>query len=297
MQLRGVITALITPFQEGELDEAGLRENIWFQLEEGISGLLALGTTGELPTLTLDEQERVMRIVIQEAKGKVPVLINVGDNCTQRTIEKAKQAEKWGADFLLAVTPYYNRPSQEGLLRHFQALAAATALPILLYHHPARTGVSLTIETLLRLAEIPNIVGIKEASGNLSLVCQSLHHLPETFSLFSGEDFLTFPLVALGAKGVISILSNLMPTPLLEMINLLHQGQLEEARKWHEKLFPFCELSTLETNPVPIKTMMQLAQMPAGPCRLPLSPLSAENLARLKSFFLESPLIPQAVYE
>ena len=281
----GVITALVTPFSNKKVDEEGLSKNIAFQIQEGINGLLTLGTTGEASTLSLSEQKRVVEVVIREAQGKVPVYINVGDNCTEKTIEKAHMAEQCGADALLAVTPYYNRPTQEGLFCHFKALALSTSLPIILYHHPPRTGVSFSFKTIKRLIEFPNIIGIKEASSNFPLITKMLHAFPRQWVVFSGDDSLTLPLMALGAQGVISVLSNLLPGPILKMVNLAKKGNFEEARKRHSKLFPYYELSTLETNPAPIKAMMHEANLFSGPCRLPLAPLSIENREKIKTFF------------
>ena len=281
----GVITALVTPFSNKKVDEEGLRKNIAFQIQEGISGLLALGTTGEASTLSVSEQKRVIDVVIQEVKGRVPVYVNVGDNCTEKTVEKAHIAEKCGADALLAVTPYYIRPTQEGLFSHFKALALSTSLPIILYHHPPRTGVSFSFKTIKRLIEFPNIVGIKEASSNLTLITKMLHAFPKEWVLFSGDDPITLPLMSLGAQGVISVLSNLVPGAMLKMVNLAKKGKFEEARKWHLKLFPYYELSGLETNPAPIKAMMEEANLPSGPCRLPLVPLTIKNREKIKTFF------------
>ena len=196
---RGVVTALITPFQEGKVDEGGLRKNVSFQLKKGVSALLALGTTGETSTLSLKEQERVVKIVVEEG-GDIPVCVNVGDNCTSRTIEKAKRAHQMGAAALLAATPYYNHPTQEGLFCHFHALAAATPLPIILYHHPGRTGVSFTLETLLRLAKIPTIVGIKEASGDLSFICKAFSLFTQNLFPFFGRGFFNLSARCFGSK-------------------------------------------------------------------------------------------------
>lgn len=281
----GVITALVTPFKENALDLEGLSSNVIFQIKHGINGLLVLGTTGEISTLSESEQKKVLEVVVKKSQGKVPIYVNIGDNCTWKTIEKAQVAEQCGANVLLAVTPYYNRPTQEGLFSHFNALARSTSLPIILYHHPPRTGVSLSFKTVERLINIPNIVGIKEASSNFSLIAQMLHAFPKEFSLLSGDDCLTLPLLALGGKGVISVLSNLLPGPMLKMVNLAREGGFEEARKWHDKLFSYYGLTTLETNPAPIKAMMHEANLFAGPCRLPLSPLSEGNLKTIKTFF------------
>ena len=287
MSFSGIITALVTPFKEGRLDEQGLRENIWFQIEEGIDSLLILGTTGEGATLTSEERKKIIQIAVEEKK--VPLLVNAGDLSTARAIEKAKEAESLGADGLLMIAPYYNRPSQEGLALHFEAIAKETALPIILYNHPKRTGVELSLDVLKRLSKQKNIIGIKDASGSIPYAAAILDAIPE-FLLFAGDDLMSLPLLSIGAKGLISILSNLMPHKMGEMIRNCDQSL-------YRALFPFMEGAQIETNPVPIKAMMELAKLPAGDPRLPLAKLSKENQAYLKDLVLSSSLIPAAVYE
>ncbi len=272
MSFSGTITALVTPFKEGRLDEDGLRKNIRFQIEEGIDGLLVLGTTGEGATLSPEEQKKVIEIAAQEKK--VPLLVNAGDLSTSRAIEKAKEGERLGADGLLIIAPYYNRPSQEGIALHFEAIAKETELPIILYNHPKRTGVEISLETLKRLARRENIIGIKDASGSIPYAAAIRNTLPEFF-LFAGDDLMSLPLLSIGASGLISIVSNLMPREMGNMVRNQDHGLYRE-------LFPFMEGAQIETNPVPIKAMMELANHPAGAPRLPLAPLSPENYTYLK---------------
>ena len=283
MSFSGTITALVTPFKEGRLDEQGLRENIWFQIEEGIDALLVLGTTGEGAVLSTEEQKKVIQIAIEEKK--VPIIVNAGDLSTVRAIEKVREAEKMGADGLLIIAPYYNRPSQEGLALHFETLAKETSLPIILYNHPKRTGIEFSLELLIRLSKQKNIIGIKEASGSIHYAARIRHAL-----LFAGDDLISLPLLAIGGRGLISVLSNLMPHKVGEMVR-------SQNKELYENLFPFMEATQIETNPVPIKAMMELAKLSAGDPRLPLACLAPENHRFLKELLFNSPLISTAVYE
>ncbi|MDN3509113.1 MAG: 4-hydroxy-tetrahydrodipicolinate synthase [Candidatus Neptunochlamydia sp.] len=287
MAFSGTITALVTPFNEGKLDEQGLGENICFQIQEGIDALLVLGTTGEGATLSIEEQKKVIQIAVEEKK--VPVIVNVGDISTARTIEKVKVAETLGADGLLIIAPYYSRPSQGGLALHFESIANGTSLPIILYNHPKRTGVDLSIELLVRLSTKKNIIGIKDASSSIPYAAQIRNRLPN-FRLFAGDDLMSLPLLAIGASGLISVLSNLMPHKVGEMVK-------NQAQAIYEELFPFMDASQIETNPVPIKAMMELAKLPAGKPRLPLTSLTFKHQQLLKDLILNSPIIPTAIYE
>lgn len=286
MSFSGTITALVTPFKEGRLDEQGLRENIGFQVDEGVEALLILGTTGEGATLAPEEQKKVIQIANQEKK--VPVIVNAGDLSTKRTIEKVREAEEMGADGLLIIAPYYNRPSQEGVALHFEAVAKETTLPIILYNHPKRTGVKLTLDLLIRLSKQKNIIGIKEASGSVPFAAKIRHRLPD-FLLFAGDDLLSLPLLAIGANGLVSVLSNLMPYKVGEMVR-------NQDRALYKELFPFMEAAQIETNPAPIKAMMELAKLPSGDPRLPLTRLTPENQDHMKDLLLNSPLTSSAVY-
>ena len=267
MPFSGTITALITPFKEGALDEEGLRKNIRFQIASGIDALLLLGTTGEGTALSSQERARVIEISAEEKQ--VPILVNVGEVSTDQTLERVRQAEALGADGLLVIAPYYVFPSQEGLALHFEKVAQATSLPILLYHHPKRTGVEFSMELLVRLANQKNIIGMKEASGSIPYAANLRHVLPD-FLLFAGDDLLSLPLLSIGATGLISVLSNLLPNEM---------GKLVKDREafLYRELFPLMRGAFIETNPVPIKAMMELMDLPAGDPRLPLAKLSPDN--------------------
>lgn len=273
MERSRIITALITPIKNGKIDLEGFRENLLFQIEGGVDSLLVLGTTGE--GATLSDEERIEIIEAAVAIKKIPLMVNVGDISTQKTIQKALEAEKLGADSLLVIAPYYCRPTQEGLTCHFEAVAERTTLPIILYNHPKRTGVEIKLETLRRLSKKKNIIGIKDASGSISYAASIRHALPD-FQLFAGDDILSLPYQAIGATGLISVLSNLLPHAMTQMDEELYR-----------KMFPLMEGSSIETNPVPIKTMMNLSGLPAGEVRLPLVPLSSQNKERIKKLLTE----------
>lgn len=269
--MQGLYTAIITPFTPDGLglDEAGLRENIAFQLQNGVDGIVALGTTGEAPTLSSEEKERVIAIAVEEIGGRVPLYVGTGSYSTAETIRQTKRAEALGADGALIITPYYNKPSQEGIYRHFSAVANETGLPIMLYNHPGRTGSSIELATLQRLAANRQIIGVKETSGKVSAVGEICAALPH-FIVMSGDDPLGVESIRLGAKGVISVLGNLLP----KEVGMLYREQSEELKN---ALQPFMDLIFIETNPVPIKAMMERAGRAAGPVRLPLCALSEEN--------------------
>ena len=283
MQLEGVITSLITPFKEQSLDVEGLRENILFQMEKGVSGLLAGGTTGEAPTLDLEEYRLLIQTSAETIQKKIPLLVSIGESATKRSLMKMEMATELGADALLVATPAYNKPSQEGLYQHFKAIAASSKLPLILYNNPSRTGVSIELATLLRLIEIENVIGIKESSGSIQVAQEMLYHLPKDFIFLSGEDILTLPLIALGARGVVSVLSNLMPEQMIAFAQAALSGDFESARAQQHKLYSFFQACYCESNPVPIKTMMALLGKAAGHCRLPLAPLKNENIQRLQT--------------
>lgn len=285
MKIQGTVTALITPFINDEIDEEGLAENIRFQIAHGINGVLPLGTTGEAPTLTQEEQERIISITVQNAKGKVPVWVGTGSNSTKQTIEKTKKAKDLGADIALIVTPYYNKPTQEGIFRHFEAITESVALPIVIYNIQGRCAVNIETSTMERLAELPNIIGVKEASGNINqagdVINTVVSKFPD-FKVFSGDDVLTLPMMALGAVGIVSVVSNLIPSEIVALVNSVAEGEIEWARKLHYKLLPLFKTAFIETNPIPIKAAMNLTRMAAGECRLPLCPMAPENLDKLR---------------
>ncbi|MDR2601061.1 MAG: 4-hydroxy-tetrahydrodipicolinate synthase [Spirochaetaceae bacterium] len=282
--LKGAITALITPMKEnGDVDYDGFRRLIQFQLDEGIDGIAPLGTTGETPTLSDPEEDELIKIAVREAGGKVPVILGAGSNSTACAVRYTKRAKDLGADAALIVTPYYNKPNDDGLIRHFEAVAAV-GLPVVVYNIASRTGRNIPALLMARLAEIPNIVAVKEASGDINQMGDviSAISLKKPFSVLSGDDALTLPLIALGGNGVISVISNLFPAKVKKMTALALSGDFDGARSIHYELLPFIKSAFSETNPIPIKRALMLAGLPAGPVRLPLGALSAENEALLK---------------
>lgn len=284
--IQGLYTALITPFTKGDkLDEKGLKLLLQRQIEAKVDGITLLGTTSESPTLTDNEPAKILSIARSMIPKQIEMMVGVGSNSTQHTIDNIKKAEKAGADSLLAVVPYYNKPSQEGLYIHFKAIAAATKLPILLYNVPGRCGQNLAPQTVQRLFPIKNIVGIKEASGNISqiieLIAAAREHRPG-YAVLSGDDGLTLPLMAAGGDGLISVLSNLLPKEMKAYVASLEKGDYVQARDLHYKLQPLFVAEFIEGNPTPIKTAMTLSGLPAGPCRPPLGPLTAASEKILK---------------
>ena len=278
MKFEGVFTALITPFtSKGAIDEDALRKLIDFQIDEGITGLLPMGTTGESPTLSHEEHIRVIEIVIDQNEGRVPIIAGSGSNCTQEAIDITLQAMECGADASLQVAPYYNKPTQEGFYRHFTAIADTVDIPIIVYNIPGRSGKNIENDTMLRLAEHPNIVGVKEASGNLAQMMDLIMRKNDDFTVLSGDDNLAFPLTAVGGKGVISVASNCVPAKMMEMIDATLQGDLARGRTLHYELLPFFKGLFLETNPIPIKYAMYLKGMIEESYRLPICPLSDSN--------------------
>lgn len=288
---KGLYTALITPFgPSGELNEPGIRQLIQMQLKAGVDGIVVLGTTGEAPTLSPEEKEKIIRIARAEIDNDTLLVVGTGSYCTKKTIEDTQKAKDLGADAALVVTPYYNKPTQAGLYSHFEALAKAVDLPLLLYNVQGRTGQNLQTETLKHLAEIPKIIGVKEASGNIVQIMEVIEQiLPKRpdFLVFSGDDNLTFPTIALGGHGVISVLSNLMPNELVQFVRQALKEDSINAREMHYKLLPFFKALFLETNPIPIKAMLNDCELPAGPCRLPLTSLSEENQQKLNSLLMD----------
>jgi 4-hydroxy-tetrahydrodipicolinate synthase len=278
---RGTYTALITPFRNGAVDFAALERHVERQLEGGVDGLVPCGTTGESPTLSSDEQRRVVECVVKQAAGRVPVLAGAGTNSTAKTIELAKALADCGANGLLIVSPYYNRPSQQGLFEHFQAVAEAVDLPIVLYNIPGRCGVEISLETIRRLySGCKNIVAVKHATGRIDDAAELL--LTCEIGVLSGDDPLTFPLMALGAVGVISVLSNLMPRAVTRLTQAVLAGDWSAARQAHDRLFRLGRaLLTADTNPVPIKTALAVRGLCAEEFRLPLCPMEPAKRSRL----------------
>lgn len=284
-KIKGVYTALVTPFDEkGELDEQGLRDNLRFQISHQIDGVVVLGTTGEAPTLTSQEKAHIIKIAHEEVNGKAALMVGTGSYSTRTAIENTLLAQTLGADSALIVTPYYNRPTQEGLFRHYQEIAKAVDLPIYLYNIQGRTGQNLQTETLLRLAEIPNIVGVKEASGNLTQISEVIERVSRKknhFTVMSGDDALTLPVMSLGGDGVISVVSNLFPKEVKALVDALNRGDFAKARDQHFHLMPIFRGAFIESNPAPIKAAMNYYKRAAGSCRLPLCELTSENHQKL----------------
>ena len=292
----GCGTALVTPFRKDlSLDEETLRRLVRRQIAGGINFLVPCGTTGESPTLTHEEHLRVVAITLEEAKGKVPVLAGAGGYDTRHVIEMAREAERMGAEGILSVTPYYNKPTQEGLYHHFKAIAAATSLPIILYNVPPRTNVNIDPATVRRLSEIENIIGVKEASGNISQITQVIQQVPEEFLVLSGDDALTLPLAAMGGRGIISVASNEIPAEMTRLAQLCLAGNFAEARAMQRKWLPLLEVNFIETNPTPVKAAMAEMGLLEPVFRLPLVPPRTENLAKIRTV-LESLALLERVH-
>jgi 4-hydroxy-tetrahydrodipicolinate synthase len=280
----GCGTAVVTPFRADlSLDEERLRRLVRRQIEAGINFLVPCGTTGENPTLTRGEHRRVVAITLEEAKGKVPVLAGAGGYNTAEVIELGRELKTMGVDGILSVTPYYNKPTQEGLFQHFRAIAASVGLPMVLYNVPGRTGVNLEPATLKRLAEVPNVAGVKEASGNISQMSAILNAVPERFAVLSGDDAVTLPLIALGGRGVISVVSNEIPAEMTRLVQLCLRNDFSAARALHRKLLPLMEVNFVESNPIPVKAALALMGLVEPVWRLPLVPPKPENQEKIRS--------------
>jgi 4-hydroxy-tetrahydrodipicolinate synthase len=269
----GVGTALITPFTAGgALDEAGVRQLARRQIDAGVHFLVPCGTTGETPTLSDAEKRRVVELVVDEARGRVPVMAGAGGYDTREVAHAAREMEKAGASGLLSVTPYYNKPTPEGLYQHFKAVADATPLPILLYNVPGRTGCNMDAATVARLATIPTIVGVKEASGNVQQMAEIIRAVPPDFLVLSGDDALTIPLMAIGGRGIISVASNEIPSEMAQMVEAAERGDYQTARTWHQKLLPLLLVNFVESNPGPVKFAVAAMGLCEEVYRLPMVP-------------------------
>ncbi len=292
MRFTGCGTALVTPFQaDGSVDERGLQALVERQIEEGIHFLVPCGTTGESPTLSREEHLRVVELTIQQAAGRVPVLAGCGGYHTAEVIALGKELEALGADGLLSVTPYYNKPTQEGLYQHYRAIAEAVPLPIIVYSVQGRTGVNVEPATLARLAAIENIVGVKEASGNIAQMARVLHDVPDDFAVLSGDDAITIPLISLGGRGVISVVSNEIPGPMAELVDAALAGDYDRARRLQRLYLPLMEVNFVESNPIPVKAAMAEMGLLAPVWRLPLVPPSPASLARIRATLEEIGLV------
>lgn len=289
---QGSIVALVTPFRDGRLDEAKLRELVELHVGHGTDGIVPCGTTGESPTLTHDEHRRVVEIVVEAARGRVPVIAGTGSNATAEAIELTAHARKAGAGGALVVNPYYNRPTQEGLYRHFRAVAEAVDIPILVYNIAGRTAVNVETDTLARLVkDCRNIVGVKEASGSLDQMTQVILACGPEFSVLSGDDTLTLPLMSVGGRGVISVVANIVPRETAEMTHAALSGDWKLARELHLKLFPLCRAMFIETNPIPVKEAMAMLGMIEPEFRLPMCRMSDSNRQRLRAALLQHGLL------
>jgi 4-hydroxy-tetrahydrodipicolinate synthase len=287
----GAMVALITPFQDGDIDWRTLDELIDFQLENGIDAIVPIGTTGESPTLSHDEHKKVIERVVKAVAGNVPVIGGAGSNSTAEAIDLTAYSKKVGADATLQVCPYYNKPTQQGFYEHFKAIAEEVDLPIVLYNIPGRCGgQGLTAQTVVRLAEIENIVAIKEATGKLDMASEIATSCDIT--IVSGDDSLTLPIAAVGGKGVISVVANIVPADVKAMTDLILQGDFTSARKWHKKLFALCKnLLGLATNPIPIKAAMSMLNMASEELRLPMTPMEESKKAVLKQTLIDYGLL------
>jgi 4-hydroxy-tetrahydrodipicolinate synthase len=278
-----IVTAMATPFtSDGQLDIAGLERLIDHLIDTGTTCILAAGTTGESPTLTHAEKLRLFEHTVRHVAGRVPVMAGTGGNDTAASIELSREAERLGVDGLLLVTPYYNKPSQEGLYRHFAAIAEAVSLPIMLYNVPGRTAVNIDVGTVLRLAEIPNIVALKEASGNFAQIVEIAASKPDDFLLYSGDDKFTLPIMALGGYGVVSVASHLVGLEIREMIDALLAGDIRRASMWSGRLLPIFEALFRTTSPSPLKAALEMMGLPSGGVRLPLVPADDAVVAELR---------------
>src|SRR5437764_9011006 len=280
---RGTFTALVTPFRDGEIDVPALEALVEGQIAEAFRAVISVGKTGEAPTLSAAEREQVIRIAVEIGKGRCQVLAGTGSNSTSATIAAARAAEKMGVDGMLIVAPYYNKPSQEGLFRHFQTIAEATSAPIVLYNIPGRCAVDIGADTVERLAmDCANIVSIKEAGGSVDRVSELRARLPEAFTILSGDDSLTLPFLSTGAVGVVSVASNLFPAEVVNLCQAFRAGDTKSARDMHLKMLPIFKDLFIEPNPVPVKTALSWRGAMSAECRLPLCEMSAANQARLR---------------
>jgi 4-hydroxy-tetrahydrodipicolinate synthase len=289
---QGSFVALVTPFRDGRVDEAKLRELVEFHVSRGTDGLVPCGTTGESPTLSHDEHGRVIEVVLDAARGRLPVIAGTGSNSTAETIDLTRHAERAGASGALVVNPYYNKPTQEGLYRHFRAVAEAVTIPIVAYNIQGRTAVNVETATMARLArDCKNIVGVKEASGSLDQMSQVIAACGPGFAVLSGDDNLTLPLMAIGGHGVISVIANILPRETADMVHAALDGDFKRARELHYRLFPLARAAFLETNPIPIKEAMAMAGMLQPELRLPMCRMSEANRDTLRGILRQYALV------
>lgn len=290
MNFGQILTAMVTPFDHNEdIDFPATRNLINYLISNGTQGLVVSGTTGESPTLTDEEKVQLFKFTVEVVNGRVPVIAGTGSYSTKASINLTKQATDAGVDGIMLVVPYYNKPSQEGLYQHFQTIAATTSLPIMLYNIPGRSVVNMSLDTVIRLSEIPNIVAIKEAGGNLDTMSEIISNTPEDFSLYSGDDGLTIPVLSIGGTGVISVASHIIGNEMQAMIAKFNNGNVREAAMDHRRLLPVMKALFAAPNPTPVKTALNLKGVPVGGVRLPMVPLNAEELTTLKEVLTTLP--------
>lgn len=288
---KGAIVAIVTPFKNGEVDEEALRELIEFQIESGTEGIVPCGTTGESATLSHEEHDRVIEIAVDAVNKRVPVIAGTGSNSTKEAIRLTRHAHEVGADGALMVTPYYNRPTQEGLYQHYKAVAEEVPIAVILYNVPSRTGSNLLPETDARLAKISNIVGIKEASGDLKQISKVIQLCGDDFDVLSGDDFTVLPILSVGGKGVISVISNVAPADMAGLFDAFEAGDLAKAREFHFKMWPLMEALFFETNPIPTKASLSMMGKINYELRLPLCKMSDTNYDRLRQVLADYGLV------
>lgn len=283
MNFGQMLTAMVTPFdQHGEVDYNAARTLVNHLIDNGSDGLVVAGTTGESPTLTTEEKVELFKLVVATSAGRVPVIAGTGSNNTRASIKLTKLAEEAGVDGIMLVTPYYNKPSQEGLFQHFKAIAESTSLPVMLYNIPGRSVVNMSVDTVVRLSEINNIVSVKEASGNLDMMSEIISRTPENFTLYSGDDGLTLPVLAIGGTGVVSVASHIIGNEMQEMINQFKSGRVQEAAVTHRSLLPIMKALFAAPNPVPVKAALTMQGVQVGDVRLPMVPLNEEEKSALQ---------------
>ena len=287
----GSFVAIVTPFKNGEVDAAALRDLIEFHIANGTNGIVPCGTTGESATLSHAEHEEVIRLSVETCKGRIPVLAGTGSNATQEAIELTLRAQKIGADGALLITPYYNKPTQEGLFQHFSIVAKETDIPIILYNVPSRTSINMLPRTVARLSSVNNIVGIKEASGSLVQVSEIIDSCGPDFGVISGEDPLTWPILAIGGKGVISVTANLVPDKFAKLVDAARTGDVGTAKALHYELLKLNDIMFIETNPIPVKAALALMGRIQNEFRAPLCPPSEESLSQLNTVLKDYALI------
>ena len=285
----GSIVALVTPFNDGEVDFDKLGELVEYHIDNGTNAIIPCGTTGESPTLSHREHGEVIGKVIKAANGRIPVIAGTGSNNTSEAVSMTRYAKEAGADGSLLITPYYNKPTQQGIYEHYKAILEEVDIPIIIYNVPSRTGVSISAETVARLAEFDNIVAIKEATGDIDQTSQILNMC--NITVLSGDDSLTLPIMSVGGKGVVSVLANILPREVLELTSSILNGEIENAQRLHKSLFPLCKAMFIETNPIPVKTAMKLLGRLNGEIRLPLCSMSKEHEQQLKKILEEHELI------